>query len=92
MKVSVYCELFVCVCVCVFVNIPMCMLMCMRMCKCMLISMYVILFRDFRKPLRVFFTTEEAVDLGGPRREWFRSFCHGLIQWKRVGVCVCVCV
>jgi HECT-domain (ubiquitin-transferase)/Hom_end-associated Hint/Leucine rich repeat len=35
--------------------------------------------QDMRKPLRVFFFGEEAVDLGGPRREWFRSFCRQMV-------------
>lgn len=35
---------------------------------------------ELRKPLKIVFVNEEAIDLGGPRREWFRSFCRAMVD------------
>ena len=35
---------------------------------------------EIRRPLKVIFINEHAIDLGGPRREWFRSFCRAMVD------------
>ena len=35
---------------------------------------------EIRRPFKVYFMNEHAIDLGGPRREWFRSFCRAMVD------------
>lgn len=35
---------------------------------------------EMRMPIKIVFVNEQAIDLGGPRREWFRSFCRAMVD------------